>query len=339
MRRVLLLILALCICAGPAAARRYRHRARRPARVTLARRAAPARAVRNVIIVVADGYSPDDWRRARDAAPNHVLNLDRMPVTGVAVAPGGASTGSLARILGTGSQPNEQWDPPMLPVLGAAKQAGKSVALVGGGGAADPMPAFLAVPDDGQPAEQTLNRLRAARIDVLFARTLPESAPPAIGAAALRPSVSPAEALLTETTPALAAAAPADASFEQLCFRALHLAAKGKQGFFLAATATPEQASAADLDAALAPLALYARNDRRTLILVVARYADAANLFAGGMSETKFMGTLALTDIPKILAGICNLRGFRRDFSPLFTSHATPPAAPAITSNGLSLPW
>jgi hypothetical protein len=319
-------LLALLAVSPASARRRARRPAPKPAPVV-----APAPApdvARSVILFITDGYSEADWR---DARAGGYLALDRLPVAGLALPPAGLesySPATLGRVLGAGQGPEAAGTP--VPLMGLARQYGKSVALVGGDTAAAPVLCGLTVGSVPEDETAAWRRLTDARVDVLFGRTLPDDAAPVLSAAGYRVSLDAASILTAEETPAAAAAPVGNVPFETLVFRALHLAAKAPKGFMLAAAAQPSGVSAQALDAAVASAVRYAERDGRTLILVADRRGDSGiTLHAFGPASRKFSGVLAATDVPKILAGVTGLKVFRRDFSPLFQARSAPSAAPA----------
>jgi hypothetical protein len=314
-------VLGLALLAvSPAAARRRRVR-RAPVRHAAAAPAPAPDVARSVIFIIADGYTDAHWREAR---ADGFLAMDRMPVVGMAVPPPDldAYDGlSLGRVLGAGRERDDA--APTVPLLGLARQYGESVALVGGGAAASPVLRGLTVGAAPEADADAWRRLIAARVDVLFGRSLPDVAGPLLKEAGYAVDAEADALLKQESTPA-AAVVPADnVPFETLLFRALHLAAKAPKGFMLAVSANPSQVPASALDAAVATAVRFADRDRRTLVVVADQRGETGLiLHAAGPAAGKFSGAIAATDVPKILAGVTGLKVFRRDFSPLFQAHA-----------------
>jgi alkaline phosphatase len=350
-RWLLLLLAAVCLL-EPAAARRTRTRRRAAPRPQAARsqaaRSQAARAVvpvadpvRNVILFIANDYREGQWREARAAQPDGYLAMDRMPVTGAALPPSGHDeydAANLAALLATG-QDGARY----VPLLGLAKQYGRGVALVAGHAVTDPLPAGFAVSDTNEDDASILRRLATVRVDVLYGRSGRDFAE-LLSSAGYRVATDAQSLLMEETAPAAAVTPAENVPFDTLVFRALHLVAKNPRGLMMAVTASPSSVSAAEFNAALTTALSFARRDTRTLVLVASRHGDASlDLYASGKGSEKFAGTIATTDVPKIVAGLTGLKIFRRDFSPLFANRTQKAPAPLPVKTGTrgmqALPW
>lgn len=347
---------ALLLLAGStadAAARRARRYPRPPAppAAVVPRPPAP-QPVRNVILFYAEGYSETDWREARAVQPNGLVSLDGMLHTGIALIPAGVSTqAGLANVLGIGLDVEPDAIPGATTMFQAARQVGKTVALVSGGAVTDPLPAFLAVPSAVEPPVETLRRLAVQKIDVLFGRSANDNPAIVLEGSSYALMSSASSVLVAEAMPACATVPAEELSFDALVYRALHLAARPRPGFVMGIYAKPETVRGVELSSAVASALDYARREKRTLVLVVTRTGDGpALVYAAGLEAGKFGGTLMLSDIPKILAGVMNVKPFRRDFSPLFVNRKaqletptpagmTAPAARSLPPVLSPLPW
>lgn len=351
--RYLFLLTALALLALPASARRHRrvvrHRTyhrrivrRRVSRRPVAKPVPPPtiEPVRNIALFVAYGFDGADWAAVRASRPDGTTAWDRMPVTGFALSPSGGewAPSRLTRLLSTGIDGLNEPHP--LTLAERAKRAGKSVALVGSGDISAALPAFLAVAASGETNTQTLGRLAANRFDALFARTAPSDLVPPLDTVGYRVLTDPQGVLMAETTPVLATASPEGVPFDTLAFRALHLAAKNAKGFVLLVGATKPEVTPEEFNAAVSAVLNYVRKNKRTLVLLALCSPNReCLLYADGMSARKFGGTIMLTDVPKILAGVAAIKGLPRDFSPLYSPRLAPPN-PAPRGRGIvPLPW
>ncbi|HEY3414781.1 MAG TPA: hypothetical protein VGM51_17215 [Armatimonadota bacterium] len=353
MKRSALILLALLCFAVPASARRHRRVVRhRTSHRRIVRRGASRRPglkpiptpaiqpVRNIALFVAYGYDGADWATVRAARPDGYTAWDRMPVTGVALPTGTGPwlSDAIGTMLATGIEGSAESLPPTL--AGRAKQAGKSVALVGAGDVTAALPAFLAVAARSESGTQTLGRLAANRFDALFARSAPSDLNPSIDTLGYRVLVDPQAILMAETMPVLATASAGAVPFDTLAFRAIHLAAKNARGFVLLVGATKPDIGPVEFSAAATVALNYARKDKRTLVLIaLCEPQGDCLLYADGMSARKFGGTLMLTDVPKILAGVAAIKGMPRNFSALYFPRLAP-QSPAPHGRGIvPLPW
>jgi hypothetical protein len=244
---------------------------------------------------------------------------------------------SLTWLLSTGLKGLAEPLPATLPEM--AHGAGRSVAVVSSGAITDPVPAFLAVAANQASDPETLRRLVSQRFEALFARSAPTGLVPGPETYGYRVLTEPQAILMAETVPVLAVAPPDAVPFDTLAFRALHLAARNPKGFMLVVGASVQSCKPEDFNAAVSSALGYARRDKRSLVVVVLHDAGgAATVFADGQDAGKFRGSLLLTDVPKILAGVSGIKGMGRDFSPLFDSRTAKP----VTGGGkgiVPLPW
>lgn len=298
--------------------------------------------VRNVILFVESGYEAAHWREARAAAPDGILARDRLPVTGLALSPvDELIEDRLGPLLATGREAGDHTY--QAPILSLARRYGRQVALVSGRSVADPLSAAFAVSMPGAPPRDIARKLAEAGVEVLYGRAGAEGLE-VLAEAGYRVSNTPAALLHEEQAPSAAAISAETVPFDTLFFRALHLVAKGRNGLMMVVSADPGSVPAMELDAALAAAVGFARRDGRSLVLLVSSSPGAdPRLFAFGQGAEKFSGTIAITDVPKILAGLAGLKVFPRDYSPLFAGRSQPeaPALPyRIGASGKGpLPW
>lgn len=329
--RSFVLALALLVLSVPASARRHRryvsHRTagRRVTRHRVPKTGSPPTIapVRSIVILVADGFSGSDWDAVRAARPDGFVAWDRVGFSCIAVSPKGAGLNatSFAGLLSTGV--DGVTEPLPSTLVQRARSTGRSIALVSSGALTDPIPAFLAVAANQEPAPETLRRLVSQRFEALFARSVPADLSPEPSSYGYRVLTEPQAILMAETVPVLATAPPDAVPLDSMAFRALHLVAKNPRGFVMVVGASAQTCKPDEFNSVASTILRYAIRAGRTLVLVVQHSADGSTtVFADGEAAAKFRGSLLLTDIPKILAGVSAIKGFGRDFSPLFAAHA-----------------
>jgi hypothetical protein len=327
----LAVLLPLLLGLSTPACEAQRARQRTPPRPAATRPATPppapvARPVKNIVLLVAEGYTDQQWAEARRESLQGVLTRDRLPYSGTALRTDGSETrDGFIRAIATGSTGSHRLGTPLpFTLLEVAKSNTKGVALVSGGSVNDPLAAALVT---RETEGEVLQRIGAPRLDVLLSRS-----PLPVPGGGERDGTA---AIMAASAAPLFAYAPAESvPFDTLMFRAMQLAGHNRNGYVVAATASPDTVSASELDAAIATVVDVARRNPGSLFVMVSPGSDPASaaLHSFGQGAEKFSGTLAVSDVPKVIAGLANMRPFSRDYSPFFqgrTALLAPVAAPA----------
>jgi hypothetical protein len=318
----LLLVAFLVASTGDAAARSRRYRRTRstsaPKMATLALPPVkpappkPAPWARNVLVVMASGYSADLWNQARSDSPGGRLAIDDLTWNGYALN-ADDSPERVAFSLATGL-PATSAAPLNAPrIFASMRQTGRTTGLVTSSPLTSGAVTSFFCAAEGTDENAELKSLTDARVSVLFSRaSIPSEDLSAAGYAVPR---TPAEVVLNTTLPVAAGVAGTEMMFDALTFQALHLAARNPKGFGLAVEARPETVSVSECNAALTMALAYARKERRTLVLFLRlEQGLPAAVYAYGPGAEKFAGTIQVSDIPKLAAGLAHVP-FRRDYS------------------------
>jgi hypothetical protein len=266
-----------------------------------------------VVLLTATGYTSEQWKAAREASPGRILALDQAPWTGYALE----EASSLADAVATGiGESDIQSSSPRL--YAEMRKTGRTLAVVSGGSLQGSVGASLCVSSGALDGPGAGGELARSGVGVVLSRSILPS--DGLTEAGYAVHANAADLILHGSLPAAATIPPSELSFDALVFQALHLAAKNVKGFALAVDADPETVSAAEFCGALSSVLAYARKEGRTLVVVLLSQPNSpAATFAVGPGAEKFAGTMRLTDVPKVIAGMAHVP-FRRDFSAAYLS-------------------